>query len=362
MVWELHIREQVPLAPLCSLNLGGRARYFVTVENEPDLVEALAWAEARKLSVAVLSGGTNVVISDDGYDGLVIQLALRGVSIESDGAAAWVTVRAGEPWDLLVERTVRECLAGIECLSGIPGLAGGAVVQNAGAYGQEISDAIVSVRLFDRNTHAIRELSRSACDFRYRDSSFKRCPPWAVVTAVTFALQSQGVPTVQYGELERALAPRRARDVSLIEVREAVLALRQSKGMLLSDSGENRFSVGSFFTNPVVGQDTSDKLVRYALEEGLVTAPEQVPRFMTGDSQVKLAAAWLIERAGFTKGFCSGHVGLSSQHALALVHHGGGTSAELVAFAQKVRDSVRERFAITLTPEPVFIGFSQPPL
>jgi UDP-N-acetylmuramate dehydrogenase len=362
MTRELSIREEVPLAPLCSLNLGGRARYYVVAENELDLVEALAWADARNLSVAVLSGGTNVVISDDGYDGLVIQIALRGVSVEIDGAFARVTVSAGEPWDAVVERTAREGLAGCECLSGIPGLAGGAVVQNAGAYGQEISNAIVSLRALDRNTGTVRDLSREACGFRYRDSVFKRQPPRAVVLAATLSLRLHGPATLRYAELERAFGSGRTRDVSLTEVRDAVLALRRSKGMLTDDTSDNRLSVGSFFVNPVVSPDVADKLIRCALEQELISAPDQFPRFITGNGQVKLAAAWLIERAGYPKGFRSGHVGISSKHALALVHHGGGTSAELLAFAKQVRAGVQRRFAIDLVPEPVFIGFSQPPL
>lgn len=352
----------MPLAPLCSLNLGGRARFLATVEDEAAVFQALAWAEKRNIQVTILSGGTNVVIADGGYDGLVIRLALRGLSVEQDGDIAKVTAMAGEPWDWLVERTVSENLAGLECLSGIPGLAGATAVQNVGAYGQEISDTVVSVRVLDRATHTIREFPASDCAFSYRDSVFKQQPRLAVVIAVTFALKKGGVPTLRYGELARTFSQSRDSSPGLAEVREAVLALRRGKDMLLDDFSENRHSVGSFFVNPVVRQDKADGVVRRALQQGMVNAADQVPRFAASGERVKLAAAWLVERAGFPKGFRCTHVGISSKHALALVHHGGGTAAELVALARQVQRGVHEKFDIALTPEPAFVGFNEPPL
>ena len=351
----------MPLAPFCSLRLGGCARYLVTAEDEQTVVEALRWADQRGLPAAIISGGTNLVVADSGFNGLAIRMAQRGVRVEKRGPIARLTAMAGEPWDPLVERSVRENLAGAECMSGIPGLAGATVVQNVGAYGQEVSTIVASVRVLDRDKMQIREIGAEACAFGYRDSAFKRRPGAAVVLAVTFSLKAGGDPTLSYPELRRALGPGRAAP-SLIEVREAVMDQRSGKAMLLSTEGEDRYSVGSFFVNPVVSATQADQVVSRALKLGIANIADEVPRFAAPDNMAKLSAAWLIERAGFPKGYRVGRVGISSRHALALVQDGGATAAELVAFARQVRDAVRARFGIELAAEPAFLGFDQPPL
>jgi UDP-N-acetylmuramate dehydrogenase len=346
----------VPLAPYTTLELGGSARCFMTARDEATVVEAVRLAQAEQLELAILGGGSNVVISDDGFEGLLLAMAQRGIELSVKGAIARLTAQAGEPWDALVAMSVARDLAGLECLSGVPGLVGATPIQNVGAYGQEVADTISSVRVLDRTTLRVHELEPSSCGFRYRDSAFKREPGRFVVLAVSFSLQVGGEPTLAYAELARALEARGATP-SLASVREVVLELRRAKSMLIDADDENRRSVGSFFTNPVVSAGAADRLVQLLLREGIVAREQDVPRFPAPDGRFKLAAGWLIERSGLRKGLRRGAVGLSSRHALALVHHGGGSSEELLAFAREVRDHVRMRFAVELTPEPVFLGF-----
>jgi UDP-N-acetylmuramate dehydrogenase len=346
----------VPLAPHTTLELGGSARFFTTACDEATVIEALRFAQAEQLELAILGRGSNVVISDDGFDGLVLAMAQRGIDLSVHGATARLTAQAGEPWDELVAMSVARELAGLECLSGIPGLVGATPIQNVGAYGQEVADTITSVRVLDRTTLRVHELEPSTCGFRYRDSAFKREPGRFVVLAVSFALQVGGEPTRAYPELAQALEARGTAP-SLASVRETVLELRRKKSMLIDADDENRRSVGSFFTNPVVSAGAADRLVQLLLREGIVSREQDVPRFASADGRVKLAAGWLVERSGLRKGLRRGAVGLSSRHALALVHHGGGSSEELIALAREVRDHVRMRFAVELTAEPVFLGF-----
>jgi UDP-N-acetylmuramate dehydrogenase len=350
------LQEDVALAPRTTLGLGGNARYLATASDEAAVVEALRFAQAERLAVAILGAGSNLVVGDDGFDGVVIAMAQRGIELSLRGATAHITAMAGEPWDELVAMSVERELAGLECLSGIPGLVGATPIQNVGAYGQEVADTITSVRVVDRRTFEPHDLEPSSCGFSYRDSAFKREPGRFVVLAVSFALRAGGEPTLSYAELERRLQARTATP-SLSEVRETVLELRREKSMLLDAQDENRRSAGSFFLNPIVSAGAADRLVHLLLREGLVVRTEDVPRFVTTDGRVKLAAGWLIERAGLRKGQRRGAIGLSSRHALSLVHHGGGSSAELVAFAREVRDHVRARFAVELAPEPAFLGF-----
>ncbi len=321
------------------------------------MIEALRWAAERELPVAILGAGSNLVVSDAGFDGLVVQMKLRGIAISLRGAVASVEAAAGEPWDALVELAVARELAGIECLSGIPGLVGATPIQNVGAYGQEVAETIAAVRVLDRRTLQILTLEPAGCGFAYRDSAFKRDPERFVVLSVRFELRSGGEPALRYAELRAAVQARHP-EPTLQQVRQAVLALRRAKSMLLDPADENGRSAGSFFTNPVVSAEAAERLARQALEEGLIAAAEELPRYAAGEGRVKLAAAWLIERAGLRKGERRGAVGLSSRHALALVHHGGGSSAELIAFAREIRDRVRARFGVELSPEPVLLGFA----
>jgi UDP-N-acetylmuramate dehydrogenase len=321
------------------------------------VIDALRWAAEQRVGVAVVGAGSNLVISDEGFDGLVIAMAQRGIELSVRGSVASLTVQAGEPWDEIVAMTVERDLAGLECLSGIPGLAGATPIQNVGAYGQEVAETIAAVHVLDRRTFESHELEPASCGFGYRDSAFKRSPERFAVLAVRFELRSGGEPTLRYAELKTALQARGA-SPTLSEVRQAVLELRRSKSMLLDPEDENRRSVGSFFTNPVVSAEAADRLVRQLLREGVVERAEQVPRFPAAEGRVKLGAGWLIERAGLRKGARRGPVGISSRHALALVHHGGGSTAELLGLAREIRDHVRSRFGVDLVPEPSFLGFA----
>lgn len=341
------------LAPHTTLGLGGPARHLVVVTDEAELVEALAWATAHALPALVLGGGSNLLIGDAGWDGLVVKVDLRGFHLDRSGGRLTVTVGAGEPWDEVVERTVREGWAGLECLSGIPGSTGATPIQNVGAYGQEVAEVIAAVHVWDRVAGCRRVLAPAECSFGYRDSAFKRDPERAVVLAVELELRPGGKPTLRYAELERAFGG--AATPSLVEVRERVLALRRAKSMVFDPSDPNGRSAGSFFTNPVVEPGVAAALVEQALREGLVERADAVPRYPAEGGRVKLAAAWLIEAAGFRKGERRGAVGISSRHALALVHHGGGSTRELLALAAEIEAGVLARFGITLRREPVLV-------
>jgi UDP-N-acetylmuramate dehydrogenase len=365
----LAIADDVPLAPLTTLQLGGPARHLAVVTDEAELVQALAWARAHDQPVLVLGGGSNLVVGDRGFDGLVIRMANRGISFVNDGSVQRVWVAAGEPWDQVVAEAVERDLAGIECLSGIPGLAGATPIQNVGAYGQEVSDSIWAVRVLDRQTLNVSDLPPERCGFAYRDSLFKRQPDRWVVLGVTFHLLPGGAPVIRYRELEQALTgagaggTARRSQPTLAEVRETVLRLRRAKSMVIDPADVNRHSAGSFFMNPILPAGEVERLVERWRAAGLVAPAETVPQFAapaTGTAEsardrVKLSAAWLIERAGFSKGFRRGAVGISTRHALALVHHGGGTTAELLALADLVQGTVEQRLGVRLAREPVVV-------
>jgi UDP-N-acetylmuramate dehydrogenase len=346
--------SHVPLAPLTTLELGGPARFYVDAGDEATVLEALHWGTARGVPVFVLGGGSNLVVGDAGYDGLVVRVAPRGLTFTPRGDVVVVEAAAGEPWDAVVAETVARGLAGLECLSGIPGLAGATPIQNVGAYGQEVAETVQAVRVLDRASGQVNALPAGACSFSYRDSSFKRSPDRNVVLSVSFALRPGAPPAMRYPELRAALAG--APHPSLPEVRAAVLALRRRKSMLLDPGDPNRRSVGSFFTNPVLPAAQAEALVDLALAQGLVARREDVPVFPAAGGAMKLSAGWLIEKSGLARGLRRGPVGLSSGHALALVHHGGGTTAALLALAREVRDTVEGRFGVRLTPEPTLLG------
>lgn len=353
-----NLSSGVALAPLTTLGLGGPARYFVSADDDATLRDALAWARAEGMPVALLGGGSNVVASDRGFDGVVIALRMRGVTQVQDGDRVHVTAAAGEPWDELVERCVSESLAGIECLSGIPGLVGATPLQNVGAYGQEVGSTVVSVRVLERATLQERVLTHAECDFSYRYSALKRDPLRYAVLGVTFALQRGGAPAIRYQELVNALAARNAAP-TLADTRRAVIALRRAKSMVFDPAqrDENTRSAGSFFLNPIVPADQADALAQRLLAEGRLASAAAFPRYPgNAAGQAKLAAAWLIEAAGFKKGERRGRVGISSKHSLALVCYQGATAGELLALAQEIEARVRERFGIQLEREPVLLG------
>lgn len=346
----LSIEENVPLAGFTTLALGGPARHFVEAQREEDVLEAIAWADAHGVPLVVLGGGSNLVVGDAGFDGLVLAARYRGLRYQDDGDHVLVSAAAGEPWDALVEGTVAGNLAGLECLSGIPGLVGATPIQNVGAYGQEVADTVTSVRVFDRRARTVLTLTPDELAFGYRDSALKRDPERAVVLEVTFRLTKGGAPRIAYAELTRAMQDR---EPTLSAVRTTVLALRRSKSMVIEPSDPNRRSAGSFFTNPIVSEASADAVAERAIASGVIAAPGEMPRWAQADGRVKLAAGWLIERAGITKGLRRGNVGVSSAHALALIHHGGGKTAELLALAEHIEEAVRERWGVALRREPV---------
>ena len=340
----MQLIHDAELAGSTTLGVGGRARYLATIESEADLVDALEFAARRGARVWILGGGSNVVVPDRGLDGLVALMRLRGIEVGGDGASETLTAAAGEPWDGFVATTVARGLSGVEGLSGIPGLVGATPIQNVGAYGQEVSETIAWVRAYDRSERRFVELDRGECRFSYRDSLFKSIvPDRYVVTRVCFAL-SRRAPSIRYADLRQHFS---GREPTLSEVRDAVLAIRRSKSMVVEAGDENRRSCGSFFLNPIVETEHAD-----AVAERLNAA--SMPRFPQADGRVKLSAAWLIERAGLKKGTRSGNVGISSRHALALVCHDGATSSELLTFAEHVRDVVRRETGVGLSPEPVW--------
>ncbi len=349
-------REEVSLAPLTSLGLGGAARHLVEVDDEGSVGDVVRWSGHDDLPLAVLGGGSNVVVADTGWEGIVLRMATRGIVVERNGDQVMVTAAAGESWDGLVEETVGEGLAGIECLSGIPGLVGATPIQNVGAYGQDVAAVIDNIRVVDLLSLEVKTLAPSDCGFGYRTSTFRKFPGRYLVLSVTYRLRSGGPATVAYRELQRALGMRRSRP-SLTDVREAVLELRRTKSMVIEPSDPNRRSVGSFFVNPVLDAVALVGLEESAHAAGALAPGEKLPSFAIGDELFKVPAAWLIERSGFPKGLRRGSVGISGAHALSLVHYGGGTTAELVALARDVRQGVLQRFQIELQPEPVFLGF-----
>jgi UDP-N-acetylmuramate dehydrogenase len=350
-VTDLAIRERVPLAPLTTLGVGGEARWFVEARDEAAVLAAHAWARAQGVSLRVLGGGSNVVVADSGVDALVVHLALRGIDAHPEEGAMSVIAAAGEPWDAFVQSTVDRDWAGLECLSGIPGLVGATPIQNVGAYGQEVSDTVTAVRTLDTERGLVTTLPAAACGFAYRDSAFKRDAPgrW-VVLAVTYRLRPGGSPTVGYADVDRHLSRQGADPPTLRDVRQAVLNIRRGKSMVLDDPHDpNRRSCGSFFLNPIVGGDVAAAVSARAADAAM-------PRWPQPDGRVKLSAAWLIERAGFTRGQRVGPIGLSTRHTLAIVAHDGACADDVLAFARLIQDSVESRFGVRLTPEPVLWG------
>ena len=335
--------REVALADLTTLRLGGPAADLVEVHHEADLVDAVRSADEARTPVLVLGGGSNLVVADEGYAGRVVVVGTRGLGIEADTCGgALVEVAAGETWDDVVLAAVQNGWVGVEALSGIPGTTGATPIQNVGAYGQEVSQTIARVRTWDRAEGRVRTFAASDCGFAYRTSRFKEEPGRFVVLATTFqfTLGDLGAP-VRYAELAGALGVAIGERAPAEEVREAVLALRRRKGMVLDPEDHDTWSTGSFFTNPVVPA---------------AQVPAGAPAWPHADGLVKTSAAWLIEHAGFAKGYGTDRVRLSSRHTLALTNRGGATTSELIALAREIRDGVQERFGITLVNEPVLVG------
>jgi UDP-N-acetylmuramate dehydrogenase len=345
------IQENVPLAPLTTFKVGGPARYFVEAKTEQDVMDAALHAATHNLRIFILGGGSNLVVSDDGFSGVVIKIAITGVAEREEAGKKVFEVGAGEDWDKFVAATVSQNCAGIETLSGIPGTVGGTPVQNVGAYGQEVSETITSVCVLDLRNMKLKDLAKDECGFAYRSSIFNSTERGRyVVLRVTYALTPGGTPNVTYADLKNQFADKPA--PTLAQVRDAVREIRHSKGMLIVPNDEDSRSAGSFFKNPIVPPDKYEHVTEIAKSRG---AEREPPKYPAGDGMVKLSAAWLVENAGFHKGYQRGAAGISKRHALAIINRGGARAADILGLKDQVQRTVKEVFGIELHPEPVFI-------
>lgn len=345
-------RENVPLAPLTTMQAGGPSRYFAEARTTAEVVEAFQFARARNLPLLVLGGGSNVIVADQGWPGLTLKVAISGIRERCEGSKILFCVGAGEEWDRFVAHAVARNCAGVECLSGIPGSVGGTPVQNVGAYGQEVSQTIDSVLTFDRKHSQIRELSGQACAFSYRSSIFNSSERERfIILEVIYSLTPSGSPHVEYADLKKRFAGQSS-PPTLAETRDAVLKIRASKGMLITPGDADCRSAGSFFKNPVLSSEQYTEVLARAASRGL-----QLPAYPALAAQHKVSAAWLIEHSGFSKGYVAGRVGISSKHALAIVNLGGATAAEILALKADVQARVKEAWGVELQPEPVMVGF-----
>jgi len=341
------------MAPLTTLGVGGPARYFVEARNEAEVIEAVGVARAQDLPLFVLGGGSNLVVADAGFPGLVLKISISDVShfTPQDGSVVF-TAGAGLDWDALVARTVETDYAGLECLSGIPGTVGGTPVQNVGAYGQEVSETIRELRALDLGSMETRTLSNAECGFAYRSSIFNTTERNRyIILQVTFELRGGGRPSLRYPDLQKFFAEH-AGEPTLAEVRAAVREVRRRKAMLIVPGDDDARSAGSFFKNPVVTQSFFEELSTRLESRGL-----QLPSYPAADGR-KLPAAWLVEHAGLAKGYAKGSAGISSKHSLAIVNRGGATAAEIIALKDEIQARVLAEFGVQLQPEPVFVGFA----
>ncbi|MBZ5566413.1 MAG: UDP-N-acetylmuramate dehydrogenase [Acidobacteriia bacterium] len=351
----MQVLEHVPLAPMTTLQVGGPGRYFAEAATPDDVRQAVDWAKSRALPLFVLGGGSNLLVADTGFPGLVLRIAIGGVQRrQQDGKQAF-EAGAGVEWDALVAQTVAANCAGLECLSGIPGTVGGTPVQNVGAYGQEVSETITEVQVLDRRDRQMRSLCHEACGFAYRSSIFNTSERGRfIILRVTYALEAGGTPTIEYRDLQQHFAVHGAETrANLSDVRKVVQMIRLAKAMLIVEGDEDSRSAGSFFKNPVLNPGDYERLNAAAIS----LTGSAVPSYPAPARQYKIPAAWLVENAGFHKGYTRGHVGISRRHALAIVNRGGATAAQIVALKDDIQRAVLEKFGIELTPEPVFVGF-----
>jgi UDP-N-acetylmuramate dehydrogenase len=351
------ILEMVPLAPLTTLKVGGAARYLAEVRREEEVHEAVQFAKTRALPMFVLGGGSNLVVSDSGWPGMVVRIAIGGITTpnanDATGCAVLFSVGAGVNWDDFVAQAVAQNCSGIECLSGIPGSVGGTPVQNVGAYGQEVSDTIESVRALDLKEDRIVVLPKPACGFRYRTSIFNTTERGRyIILRVNYRLKRGGAPSLKYADLKNHFAERQTPAPSLMQVRAAVREIRRSKGMLIVSGDDDCRSAGSFFKNPVLTEPQFKELAVRAASKGL-----EIPSYPALDAQHKVSAAWLVEHSGFAKGYALGAAGISHKHALALVNRGDAKASDIVGLKDEIQHRVQEAWRILLEPEPVFVGF-----
>jgi UDP-N-acetylmuramate dehydrogenase len=345
---KAHIKENVALAPFTTFRIGGPARYFIEAETEDAVVDAIHFAKEKKLPVFVLGGGSNLLVADEGFPGIVIRIGIRGIEWEPDQGRTLVSAGAGEDWDRLVAVCVDRNLAGVECLSGIPGSVGGTPVQNVGAYGQEVSEVLRNVRAYDREADRVINLSREQCQFEYRSSVFNTAArDLYVVLQVVYSLATNGTPAIRYADVQREFE-KGSQPRTLANVGAAVRRIRERKAMLITEGDPDCRSAGSFFKNPIMTE---------AEFRGLQSSTgSALPQYPAGPGQVKTSAAWLIEHAGFSKGYSIGSAGLSTKHTLAIVNKGGATARDILRLAGEIRRRVQDQFGVRLVPEPVFVG------
>lgn len=353
---DLDVREHVPLAPLTTLGLGGPARRLLEVRDEAELVAAVREVDASGEPLLILGGGSNVVIADEGFAGTVVLVRTSGIEVDRKGRGMRLHVAAGERLDALVERAVQEGWAGLETLSGIPGTVGATPLQNVGAYGAEISEVTWAVRSYDRQRKQLVRMRAEDLGFGYRTSILRGQSRWIVVEVELELHDSRLGGPMRYAELARALGVGSGGRAPISEIRETVLGLRRQKGMVVDPADPDSISAGSFFTNPVLDVAARTRLEQTVQAAGLLEGGATIPVF-AAPGGTKVPAAWLIEKAGFTRGLTRGGVGISRKHALALVNR-GGTATELLSLAREIRDTVEARFGVRLEPEPILVGAS----
>jgi len=346
------ITENVPLAPLTTLKVGGAARYLIDAQTISDVSEAVEFSRSRNLPLFVLGGGSNVVISDAGWPGVVLKIGITGINHRHGHEEVVFEAGAGEDWDKFVGLVVAHNCAGIECLSGIPGSVGGTPVQNVGAYGQEVANTIESVLALDLRDGQLHELCNQACGFSYRTSIFNTTARGRyIILQVNYVLKHGGDAYIVYAELKKYFAGWSEKP-SLANTRDAVRKIRAGKGMLITAGDDDCRSAGSFFKNPILSAEQYQALTARAAAKNL-----QIPSYPALDAQKKVSAAWLVEHSGFSKGYGNGPVGVSRKHALAIVNRGNATAADILAFKEDIQQRVHEIWGILLEPEPVFVGF-----
>ncbi|MBC7796987.1 MAG: UDP-N-acetylmuramate dehydrogenase [Pyrinomonadaceae bacterium] len=350
------IQENISLAQFTTLKIGGIARYFIEARDENQIIEAVKFCDNNKLQLFVLGGGSNLLISDAGFDGVVLKIESKNIEFSQRLKDVFVTANAGEDWDEFVNICVENDLAGVECLSGIPGTIGASPIQNIGAYGQDVSETVQSVKVFDRETLEIKDLSNADCGFSYRTSIFNSTHKERfIVLNVTFKLEMCGKPKIVYRDLQNYFADNA--NPTLLNTRNAVLSIRREKSMVIDANDPNTKSAGSFFKNPIVSKSKFEEIESRAWLLHLLDVNQRLPKFAAENGLVKIPAAWLIEKSGFHKGFRFGKVGLSTKHALALVNYDDASAKEIVEFVSKIQLQVRIVFDVELKSEPIFVGF-----
>ena len=351
----MQVQENILLAPLTTFRIGGPARFFVEAKTIGEVEESVRFARTSNVPLFVLGGGSNLVVADSGWPGLVLKIGISGIE-RSTGAVkdgrALFNVGAGESWDRFVSHAVMAHCAGVECLSGIPGSVGGTPVQNVGAYGQEVSNTIESVEAFDLKDNQVRELCNEACGFEYRSSIFNTTERGRfIILQVTYGLAPGGEPHFEYADLKRHFEGRETAP-NLAETREAVRYIRARKGMLIVEGDPDSRSAGSFFKNPVLSEAQHANLEKRAAAKKLT-----IPSYPALEKSQKVSAAWLVEHSGFARGYGFGHAGISSKHALAIVNRGGATASEILGLKDQIQQRVEEIWGVRLETEPVMVGF-----